>query len=307
MKRYKIIWAMNPMDEDRNVFKRACEMIKSIQKKHIVQVIPVYVMNPDIVNWAGQIPLKELKKFSGDVSLKMEKELKALKNIHCALPEILFNTDTSTSKSVKKLLGFAKSHSADAILTVSHSRSEIENMFLGSFTEKLLVKTNIPLIIVPNSSKSIGTINKIAFPVDLAVTNSSSYKCIANFSKMMKANLNLVHKLPNPVDPLLQHSSYMLGGGWISIGEFFKQDTKQRKENLGKLKARLEKQGGKVSMKVLDGPGSIAGEVKTYMDNKKIPMLAINTSSKSRASYIVGSVARSIIKETNRPVILLHQ
>lgn len=306
MKRFKILWAMNPMDEDRNVFNRATEMIKAIQKKHQVQVIPVYVMTPEIVNWAGQIPIKELKKFTGDVSLKMEKELKTLKGIHSSLPEILYNTDTSTTRSIKKLLGFAKAHSVDAILTVSHSRSEFANMFLGSFTESLLMKSKIPLIVVPNNTKKITNINKIVFPVDLVHSETAHFKNIAKFSKMMRAKLNLVHKLPNPVDPVLQHSSYMLGGGWISVGEFFKLDVQQRKERLAKLKNKIQKNTDSVSAKILEGPGSISGEVKSYMDKNKIPMLAINTSAKNRASYIIGSVARSVIKESDRPVLVMH-
>lgn len=307
MKHYRILWAINPLDEDQRVFDRAVEMIKAINKKTEVQVMPVYVLNPEVVRWAGEIPLQELKKFTGEVSLQIEKRTKKLGKIHCSLPVVLHNTDLSTTKSVKKILKYAKTHAIDAILSVSHAKSEFSNMLLGSFSETLLMQSKLPVIMVPNTSEKIKGLNNLVFPVDLANQDTKAINEITKFSKKINAKLTLVHKMPNSVDPMLQSGSYMLGGGWISVGEFFQADMNQRKEALKKLKASLSKKIEKVNTKLLDGEGSIAGEVHEYVNKKNIPMIAVTTSSTNRAGFILGSVARSIIKESNKPVIVLHK
>jgi len=58
-------------------------------------------------------------------------------------------THISEGDFAEAILATAKDIHADAIVLGSHSRSRLENLLLGSVTEKVLKDTPIPLIIIP--------------------------------------------------------------------------------------------------------------------------------------------------------------
>ena len=305
-KKFKIAWAMNPFDEDENVFLRSIELLKLLNKKKEIIVVPTFVLSPETLKWAGDLPKKDLQHFAPQALSKMEHWTKKLKNIHHSLPHIIFNTKVSTTRDVKAINHFAIKNSVDLILCANHTRSDLSRMFLGSFTESLLMVSKVPLLIVPNRKEKITSLGNVAFPVDLINNQSASFKKLGDFVSTFGSKLTLLHKIPTPIDPLLQNSSYLMGGGWISVGEFFKLDIGQRKQRLNKLKEKMASYGVKAKVELLSDPGSIAESVQNYKEAKRINLIALNTSAKTKTTYFLGSVARAITKEVDCPIWIFH-
>jgi nucleotide-binding universal stress UspA family protein len=63
------------------------------------------------------------------------------------------NTIVEEGDSADSILKIAKSMHADIIVLGSHSRKWLENIVMGSVTEKVLHHTSIPLYIVPTKQK----------------------------------------------------------------------------------------------------------------------------------------------------------
>ena len=305
-KKFKVLWAINPFDEDQCVFDRSIEVLKLLNKAKAINLIPVFVLSPETLKFAGQLSVKDLRQFAPEARAKIETKMHGLAEIQSSLPHIIFNTSVSTSADVKKINQFAVKQSVDLILCSKHTRSDFSTIFLGSFTESLLMASKVPLLIVPNRKQKIDSLKNIAFPVDLVHNQGVVFRKLAQFVKEFSGRLSLVHKLPSPVDPLLQNSSYMLGGGWISVGEFFKLDIKQRKDKLAKLQTKMAGFGVKVKTEMITEPGSIAEGVRKLQKEQAVDMIALNSRARSRTSYFLGSVARAITKEVDCPIWIFH-
>ena len=65
------------------------------------------------------------------------------------LGDVTIQTDLKEGDFADSILAAAKEFHADIVVIGSHSRKWLENIVMGSVTEKVLRHTSIPLFIVP--------------------------------------------------------------------------------------------------------------------------------------------------------------
>ena len=119
-----------------------------------VMVEPVYYSTPEfspIMQFSGFVDIK--KKLSVGMEELKKAALDFLDKARHHLGDKTIQTLVDEGDIAESIIKVAKDSHADIIVVGSHSRKWLENILMGSVTEKVLHHTSIPLFIVPTKQK----------------------------------------------------------------------------------------------------------------------------------------------------------
>ncbi|MCB0367004.1 MAG: universal stress protein [Bdellovibrionaceae bacterium] len=301
-----VVWAVDPFSKNEESMTKAMAVLKSLSKGGLTPIQPAYVLSPDNFNFTGDFSGPWLKKFEPKVLAAMDAVISRLGLPGVAKPEILVNKQASMTGDVKKLLGYAHKQKAEVVVMNSHARTGLARFFLGSFAETALMETKTPLILVSPESKKVDGIKKILFPTDLTKGNKRAFKKVIDFCKHHNAQLVIYHKLPDPIEPMIQTGVYMAGGGWVSVQQFIEKESDTREKESRKWVEEAAKAGVDAKFYIEEKPGFITDSINQYIDTHGVDMVAVGSKSGPVASVLVGSVARQLVREAACPVWVVH-
>jgi len=115
---------------------------------------PVYYSSPEyspIMGFNGFMAMDSLK--LNDVGVLKKASLVFLEKSKQHLGDKTIKTVVKEGDFAEAILKTAKTLHANVIVMGSHSRKWLENILLGSVTEKVLHQTSIPLFIVPSKKR----------------------------------------------------------------------------------------------------------------------------------------------------------
>lgn len=124
------------------------------------------------------------------LELDASNELEKLKKGLVPLP-IHTEIKTSTGDIAPAILMVAQETGADLIIMGRASSSGIEDFFLGSITEKVIRKSNIPVFAI-EKAKELSTIRKILCPSNLREEKSAFFQQLKNLQEFFNAELHLL-------------------------------------------------------------------------------------------------------------------
>jgi nucleotide-binding universal stress UspA family protein len=130
-------------------FSLASAMGAKVTLMHVV-ADPVYYTNTEyspITGYTGFTILDPL--IEADPNGMEKATLGFLEKFKLELGDETIETIAQDGEASEAILKTAKKIHADIIVMGSHSRKWLENVLLGSITEKVLRHTNIPLFIIP--------------------------------------------------------------------------------------------------------------------------------------------------------------
>jgi len=86
----------------------------------------------------------------------------------------------------------ANEHKADLVIMGSHGTDGLEEIFIGSNTEKVIRHSNIPVLVIKGDREDL-KIERFAFACDFKEESIPSLKKAIDFSKLVGAELHLVY------------------------------------------------------------------------------------------------------------------
>lgn len=301
-----VVWAVDPFSKNEDSMKKAMAVLKALSKGGLTPIQPTYVLSPDNFNFTGDFSGPWLKKFEPKVLVAMDAVISRLSLPGVQKPEILVNKQASMTGDVKKLLAYAQKQRAEIVVMNSHARTGLARFFMGSFAETALMETKTPLILVSPESKTVEGLNKVLFPTDLTKGNKRAFKKVVEFCKHHNAQLVIYHKLPDPIEPMIQTGVYMAGGGWVSVQQFIEKESDTREKESRKWVEEAAKSGVDAKFYIEEKPGFITDSINQYIDTHGVDLVAVGSKSGPVASVLVGSVARQLVREAACPVWVVH-
>lgn len=160
MKTNHINKVMIALDYDPTAQKVA-EVGYTLAKSLGAEIILLHVVSdPIYYSTPGYSPIMGFEGFTETVSIQLN-SMEALKNASLAflerskqhLGDDAIQTLVTDGDSAESILKAAKENHADIIVMGSHSRRWLDEILMGSVTEKVLHHTSIPLYIVPTKNK----------------------------------------------------------------------------------------------------------------------------------------------------------
>lgn len=301
-----IVWAVDPFaPADANLAKTVM-VLRTVSKDGEIPIQPVFVLSPDSFNFTGDFSDPWFKKYEPKVQAAFSELLPKLGLAGVRAPEVLVNKQASLKLAVKSLVSYAERKKAQAVVISNHARTGLTRMFLGSFAETALMTSKIPLIMVNPQSKAVGGLKKVLFPTDLTKSSQKAFKKAIEFCKQHQAQLILYHKLPDPIEPMVQTGVYMAGGGWVSVKQFIEQESDSREKESRKWVDEAAKQGVDTKFYIEEKPGFITDSINQYIDTHGVDLVAMGSKSGPVSSVLIGSVARQLVREAGCPVWVVH-
>lgn len=302
----KILWAIDAFQSDISLEKTSVDLIRTLAKKTGAQIEPIYVLSPEQLNLSVEMTPKLFSHYRPAA----EKALKqALRNTHIPSiiePHVLTEKSASLSQSVQALNSYALSSGADLIAVGTHAKKGLSRLLLGSFTEALLLQSRVPVLTINPKAKSSTRDNSILFATDTSEGSEAAFKQLLKLAKDLGSKLTLYHYIRNPIDPIIQSGAFLLGGGWVPVSTYVRQESAQIEKDLEKMAQKARKEGIKTEVIVDSGFEGVTEGILEAATHSKATLIALAAQSGPVAAALIGSISRQVVRSADIPVWVIH-
>lgn len=204
------------------------------------------------------------------------------------------------------LLDYAKKEGFDLIVVATHGRNVLQKLFVGSFTEGVLKKAAIPVMVIPPHPKKTEAHapKRILIPTDFSKTSRNVLDTVANVVNGRKVNLHLVHGLTNRYIPAVLSDATLMGVYYPMQSAVFKDSLKQRQADMAKWLATGKKRRLSLSGEVY-GTGGLVSDIITHAAQRSQADLIVMASGAGAPSFeSFGSVTKKVIRHASAPVLV---
>jgi nucleotide-binding universal stress UspA family protein len=309
----KVVWALDPMEQVVRAHEKAIEMVRELVKQGI-QVQPIYLMSPfsqSDFNFPFELSAAWptlIDEFVPGAEKLISEKLRSYLVEGVLPPKIISQVATSMTHTVDTLTQASIDLGADVILATTHGRSGFRRFISGSFTETLMARSALPVVVLgPHIKKSvkIEMPKKILFASDLSEESKEVFRRVLSMAKFMGAEVTVFHTLALSFEPVFQSGVFLLGGGWVPIQANFGEEL-QRQERRAHAWARWgNTQGVKVSYWISMESRSVSESLLKATEDSNYSMIAIEAQSGAFSATLLGSITRQVVRHSPCPVWVL--
>jgi nucleotide-binding universal stress UspA family protein len=211
-------------------------------------------------------------------------------------------TEVLPGKSAELIIRYAEIEKVDLIILMSHGRSGIMPWSLGSTADRILRRTNTPLIIIRagKTAEEARIFSRIAVPMD----HSEKAQAIIPYLK------EVTTVIPCEIFPIgvVEAGRHVHTIGGLDYIPFRERDIEETiagaKRHLERICADLSQTKAKVTCEVR--VGDAAGEILKYADEIGATLIAMSAHGHSLIeSWTMGSVAQKIVSAAQRSIFLV--
>lgn len=210
-------------------------------------------------------------------------------------PSLISVNGVSLKSGADRVLVDAKAKKVDLIALQTHGRKGFVRLVVGSFAETLIHRSPISLLILNPGTKTKKNVKRIVYATELEKAAEKSVVKIAEFAKRAGAELRLVH-VPFP--------SYSVKfRGQDPQVEAYRKNVPKQMERLTKLASEV----GVVTDYVIATPNkSIVEIIDAEAKNFRADLTAVKSKVGPIGTLFLGSVARSLVRQSSLPVLILR-
>lgn len=296
----KWVFAVDPFS-DLNL-QSVSDFVKASAANAGAEVYGAFVLSPEPLNWSGDFSGPWLKRYK-PVAEERAGELGEKLDIAV---EVIPSRKAGLKHSVETLVKYAQKIKAECIVVSTHARSGIERWVLGSFAESVLLTSKIPVLALNPAQRLPEHIGKIFVPTDLSTSSTKFILKVSEFAQRIGSGVKLFFRQPDPLDPMIQQGVYAVGGGWVSVQNYLDEGSKEEKAKLAKICEGLRKRGVQCDtlMAKAQGSSSLVTAIEESAREHGADMIAVLTQSGPVAATLLGSVARSLVRTSDVPVMI---
>lgn len=287
----KIVWAVDAFEENKDALKGMLALLKNLGASPEKGIRPVYVAGhwEARLNLAFDIPAKE--RF-GKYPQKLVADLlrKAGLNVQPQKVVVLPQPGTSLKAAADDLMKFAKRDKAEAIAIFTHAKKGLDRFILGSFAETLIHRSSLPVIVMNPQCKAPTKVKRVLFATDASREASRALRRTVELIKPLGAELVLFHTL----EPIV----------YTDLPVPF--DRSGVEKRLVATARGVQKQGVKVEVVIDD---SLVAAPQAILDAgraKQADLIVMAAQKGPTATLFLGSVTRRVLREADRPVLVLR-
>lgn len=210
-------------------------------------------------------------------------------------PSLISVNGVSLKSGADRVVIDAKAKNVDLIALQTHGRKGFVRLVVGSFAETLIHRSPISLLILNPGTKTKKNVKRIVYATELEKAAEKSVVKIAEFAKRAGAELRLVH-VPFP--------SYSVKfRGQDPQVEAYRKNVPKQMERLTKLAS----EEGVVTDYVIATPNkSIVEIIDAEAKNFRADLTAVKSKAGPLGTLFLGSVARSLVRQSSLPVLILR-
>lgn len=190
-----LIWAIDPVGTDTKPSPANVAAMVRWAREMGWEIQPVTVATPSAKDLERGL-LGSINRFQA----ALDAFLKSYRLGKIRRGRVLVNEETSQAAAVAKFLRYAKREGGAAIAVSSHGRSGLDRLVLGSFAEKVLEISSIPVFFLNHRAPNKTTRRPIAFfPTDFSKESRTAYREFLTSAAGRKFKVILFHAIPYPI------------------------------------------------------------------------------------------------------------
>jgi len=207
---------------------------------------------------------------------------------------IVVNKNTfSTSTAVKEVLAIAKKNKTSLLTLMTKNKSSLNQLFVGSFAEELLLQSPIDLLVFNPSNKIDHKIKKIIYACDLSGNYLADLKKAIYYCKQYGAELVVFH----------QSQYFSTAAVFEKTALINEAKNKQLAEKiLAQLKLNKIKGQVIIGTKLRTTYEYILSEAKKH----KADLIIARTKESRLGAFVGGSVVRQLVRLSHIPILILR-
>lgn len=302
----KIIWAVDAFQEDAKLNSRVAEVLGQISEPLKSRVEPVYVLSPEQLNLNIELSTPWVTEYKPAAEKAIGYAVRKMKVPGMGSPKVLVHKIPSVTSATRALSDYAEKSRADLIVVGTHARKGLARFFLGSFTENLLLHSNVPVLVVGPSTKKLRGCDHILFSTDFSRGSRAAFDRVISLAKGLGARVTVFNHVQNPIEPIVQSGVYLLGGGWVSVSAYMEEEAAKQREHAKAWVAAAKKAGVQADFVVESGRETVTESILDAAHDKRSCLIAMAGQSGAVAAALVGSIARQVVRSADVPVWVVH-
>lgn len=303
----RAIWAIQPFEKKRSQVKALLGTIQSMVGGES-EIHPVSIVSPSFLNWPSDLSHDWESEFALLAHQNVSQYLKPVAKATSPIT-ILTQFESSQKVDVLSLLEFAKEESADIVITQARQLSGLKKLWLGSFTQKLIHLSDQPILVLPAKLDSKKKIKTIFLATDFSSLSKRVFLAALPIAKRLNAKLIFSHRLMMPLEPVVDASLALAGGGWLSVEQVMVADREDKRKNADQWKKLAQEAGVKSEYVEDKSTRALSDGLLKTAQQKKADLIVIGTEISVMGAQLVGSVAQEVIASSKVPVLVvpLHE
>ena len=304
----RILWAVDAFPEDHDLDRTAASVIKNVFGRSGAEIEPVYVLVPDELDrlslsmnfyWQRQYEESAAKALAAFTSTI---ELPNLK------PGYLLRNARGTLRSgVEALNEYAKSTNADLIVVSSHARKGLARMFLGSFAESLMLRAEVPVLVVNPHSEISGPFRDVLFPTDLSEASQAAFERVLQWAKHEGASVTLFHLVPDTLRFIAGTGIMLPDGSQYQTADMLDREFEARRDRAREWAEQARGEHGVLVECVVErSSGDVAKSLLSFARKAKPSLIAMSSDKGPVAAVVMGSTTRQVVRGADCPVWIFH-
>jgi nucleotide-binding universal stress UspA family protein len=300
----KILWALDPFETSENADSHMVELLTLLSKSNQVTVEPVYVLEFSYTLDSDQVLVRTgLQSYRSSAEKLLQERLKGIENIHFGSPQVLVQQMPSVSEAVQILVDFASAIRAEMIAVSTHGRHGIKRLFLGSFTERLLSFSPIPVLTV-SPRVEVKPIRNMLFATDFKESSKKNFDVAVELASNLGANLKVFYATPHTIESIVQSGAYLIGGGWVELPPYVK-DADEEKRRMAEDWIQQARSKVSIQYEYDTRSGSVANRI-IHPTSGEVEFIVMAAHSGPVTAAVLGSVARQVVRSAPCPVLVLR-
>lgn len=269
----KIVLAIDPFDKNLAEQEPRFETLAKWCKNTKVDVVPIYIAPADKASVVLP-PIKEIEEFA---------------------PLHVVTQAGGRKKEIEALLKFAKEQDAEVIALISQGKSTLDKMVLGSFSESLLLKSEVPILFVGDKSDTIKRENKVIFLTDFSDASWRAFVLLLRQMQDRKPEIVIFNAIPLPQfvqsSPIYAHAMNLLPDAYWEEQKLLAEQEAMKFQHLATMN------GYQSRIVIANQVASIDRSIRQLLSIENVKFIAMASVSNSLQRFLVGSVSRSILRD----------
>ena len=207
--------------------------------------------------------------------------------------------------AAERILELAAETPSDVIVMATHSRTGLGQTIFGSVADRVVRQSSIPVLLLHPNGHAARGLRTLLVPVDGTPGGAQALALAVPLARCSRAKVVLVRaSVPLPLwlyDPTLGLNTGPL------INPMWDEDARQAAASYAEgLAARVSRVGIAAEGHGLSGqPGPVVVSLADEIDADLIVMSTHGRGGPVRS--VLGSVANEVVRESRRPVLLVHR
>jgi len=267
-----ILATLNMSILDDEVIKRAILMAKETGAQlHFIHAVDISVIDIEITS-------KFLKQKIDEEGIKKQ----IVQKIDMLNGTLEYIVHIRVGDATEQVIHTAQKIRADLIILGSHSKTKIEDYYLGSTVNNIAQKSGLPILVIKNSVQ--GIYKNILAPTDFS---SSSKKSVLFSQIAFKSSpielVNVYDELDDMTIEFSQLNTELLGSPLVNI---------------------FKKEVGITRVEMIKNPSSINTSLLKYIKTKKSDLIVLGSRGSDIAGSFLGSTTAYLLRNSQSDVLI---